>query len=572
MQFIRTPYYEDIFDEEKPNMEDLVKDVPSRVIISYLAYLNSCLHLNFELKDQVSLLKNMLKRQSFDTLQNILNKHQHFYKQQKEPEGISVLSSIYIKSFMHYELCHYRDFPFKDTTPQQELNIYKAYLLIVHEKNMEFSQTFIEEKKSNKGDFFPVHTWPMLLAQLEATIRQEPIPSLIRAVCFFNFLQYHSPYSQYVKQFIARTNHSTTWDYLFALMNILQLSWDKKETNTVPFALKANDSYRTFFELLCIDPDVYGKRYQNAPEDHLLMKSKPFLKSENQYIVLDWDLITNKLHEGLLFDFFENSGIKECEEINTIPKFKRFIGKEITEKFTFQRLLKGILDQNHSHLIFPEKDDAGEPDAYFRLGNKILLFEIKDSLFAGEVLISQSYQKIKGEIDKKLNNRKKGIGQLIRMLEKLDKKSLEGKPYSDLGIKPRNFIIYPILIYTDVHFSMDGVARYLVNEFKAGISHKALRENFKRIADPTILQLNFLISAFTNIKEFGFFKLIDSLHHEVEKREKRHRYKVELNNLLSCNENHEQIALEQFPDKEKENSDFDRLASVLNLTEGLPKN
>ncbi len=207
--------------------------------------------------------------------------------------------------------------------------------------------------------------------------------------------------------------------------------------------------------------------------------------------------------------------------MNTIPQFKKLIGLEITEKFIFRTILKAVFSDKYCKLIFPKDNSVGEPDAYYRKGNNIFLFEIKDSFFPTSAVKSSTYEDIKNAIDEKYNNDKKGTGQLVKQINRLKEKSYEEKDYKDLKIKVRNFTVYPIIIYTDKYFGMYGVSNYLIKEFDKKIEHIKLQKSFKKINNLTFLSLDYLILHSKLLSNNNFIKILENLHKTIDDRKKK---------------------------------------------------
>lgn len=571
MHIALTPLYKDIFDEDVPKIQELIADIPSKVIVTYLAYLNSRLHLNSSIENQIEIIDEMLQRQSSETKNKVKENLKHFILKNVNNREVGLVSSLHLLSLIHIVLCNYSDFDFIDTTPEQELNIFKAYLVVVDQKANELSETLLRERDVSEGDFFPKHTWPVLLNQMEATPRYDPITDLIKAMCFFNFLEYHSEYSIYVTEFLKKCGHKSTWEYVIALINIIKQRLYNEDNKKASFSFSCDDNTKPLYESLCINPTTYSLEFKDKIENHSFMKAMPLFKYEDIYVVLDWRYLYNKLYDGLVFDFFTRSGIKEIQDLNTIPKFKKFIGKEITEKFTFQKLLTGIFNKKYGHLIFPTDDSMGEPDAYYRENNKVVLFEIKDSFFASSVLTSSSYLQIKSEIDKKYNNPKKGTGQLLKQIQRLKETLFEKKSYTELRRKSKKIKIYPVILYSDVHFGMPGVNNYISLEFEKQLTSLNLRNSFRRIEKLTFLNLSFIIKYFNYIKEVGLINIIEKMQHELENRRKKHEFKREIDFLFKYNNPPEQIIEELIDCECRYEMDFNELAQLLNLTEGLPK-
>ena len=59
----------------------------------------------------------------------------------------------------------------------------------------------------------------------------------------------------------------------------------------------------------------------------------------------------------------------------------RLKGEEISEKILLKNFLQNILNENSSIIKFDDnsKPDIPLPDCYYRKGNKVFLFELKDN-------------------------------------------------------------------------------------------------------------------------------------------------------------------------------------------------
>lgn len=566
-----TPDYKDILNEEVPNLKDLIADIPTYVIVTYLSKLNSKLYLESSIENQVEILGELLKRQDFELKKKIIKNIILFSNSTKSKREIVIFSNLHLLSLIHYALCNNNDLEIDDTTPLQELNLFKALMVIVDIKSKEVTETYNREKNAIDNEFFPKHTWPVLFNQNESLIHNYANTDLVKAMCFFNYLEYHSEFSTYVKMFLSINGQKNSWEYSLNIMNSVLQRWNDEDGNKGnSYLISCDDNIAPFFDSLCINPFEYYSYYINKSEDRIKMKSTPLFKYNSKYVVLDWKFFSNKLYEGLIFDFFNRSGINQLNYVNTIPKFKKVIGLEITEKFIFTRLLKEILGKKHIVLQFSDDDSKGTPDAYYRIGNRIILFEIKDAYFASNALVSNSYEKIKSEIDKKYNNNKKGTGQLIKQIMKLRDFSFEHKSYEELKLKPRNFKIYPKIIYTDIHFGMHGISNYIRNEFDKKAASSNLKKSFKRIEKLTFISLSFLIQYFFTIKEDGFVNIIEKLNKESERRNKKNNFNPNIEHLFICNSSHDTILQDLVKLDDMDKTKLKELVDILNLTEGLP--
>jgi hypothetical protein len=138
MKVLFIPSYKDIFQGGKPDILSLLHDIPSKVIIALMSIINSELFLNGKEKhSQIKIFDYVTRRFQENDYQIIRNKIERFYEKMRLENGhnieIGLFDIRYTIEFISRELLNYRDFDFEVTTPEQELNIYKAYLLIVNE-------------------------------------------------------------------------------------------------------------------------------------------------------------------------------------------------------------------------------------------------------------------------------------------------------------------------------------------------------------------------------------------------------------------------------------------------------
>ena len=72
------------------------------------------------------------------------------------------------------------------------------------------------------------------------------------------------------------------------------------------FLLRQSSDYKSLFEQFEIDIKEYQLKYSDDKKNYSGLKDKPILKSnQDTYIVFNWNFITNKLYNGLVFDFYK---------------------------------------------------------------------------------------------------------------------------------------------------------------------------------------------------------------------------------------------------------------------------
>jgi len=561
MNFIITPRYSDVFEGEIPKLEDLLIDFPSKAVLGILCLINAELYTGRDSEAQSKIFNFLTQRMQPKTKRQILTKLYHHKKQQR----IDLFSIRFSLEFIHYELTHFRDFTIEDTTPEQEFNFLKAYLVIVDNVNDSYELSF--DVPEEKGEFFQVATWPTFTDQYEANHPINPINSLTRSLVFFNVLKNLEEFKPYVTSFLNYQQKANYWDYLRTLSDALQLSWtNDKQVKLQPFYIPQNEYTKKIIDNFTINPAEYKKRFGENKQNFNGLKSFPVIKIDSERnVVTNWNYITNKFYEGLLFDFYGNSGIKDHPKFKSFPDFKNFVAQEITEKHIFKKTLSYYLDKKYAVLNFDESNDNGFPDAYYRIGNYIFLFEIKDAYFPSKVINSLDYDEIKGAIDTKYNTDRKGTGQIVKQLKALAVAPFEEKSYQQLKIKPRNLTIYPVIIYTDNFFSMPGVNRYLNQELRKRLdSENDLKTNFKTVKDLVFIDMSFLIGKIHELHKFNLKELAEGYFQYLKRYEKNFNKKYDEQDMFSMN-----LPFERYVSKihsTKKNSSFlEKVFEVLEI-------
>ncbi len=572
MKIVITPVYSDIFEGEKPNYNTLLEDIPSEIIIVFLSLINAKLYSGgHSFKAQFEIFDLFMRRQPNEIKSQIILKASQKIKQNNN-ELLDFFSPLYCMEFIHREILNYREFYFEDTTPEQEMNIFKAYFLVVEDINKVYYEAY-EMNDKLEDEYFRKNTWPTLINQIETTSNLNYIPGMVKALAFFNFLEYHSPYSECVRNFLDLHEKKTSWNYTLDLLQLITTSWDNHKNGKIsffPFSFENIKGYDRLFEHFTLNIEEYKKNYNDLKKNFSGLKEKPLYKSSitQSRIVLNWNFITNKLYDGLLFDFYNHSGIKT--KFKNFLSFKEYLSRELIEKFIFRRLIKPYIEDKRSILFYDEEDSS--PDCYCRNNNRIFLIEIKDSYFPSLSIDSLSYPKIKEAIDAKYNNPKKGTGQLIRNIKKLINEPYKSDNYLEKGRKTRNLIIFPIIIYTDKFFGVPGINKYLNEEFDRKLTENNLRNNFKCIKPLTFIGLNFLIDFVDKASQLKLSELIERYYLELSKRNRKFDKTNDLQDFFDVNDNFETIFYNLYKSKIIDREQFVKsIMTILHLTEGLPK-
>lgn len=137
----------------------------------------------------------------------------------------------------------------------------------------------------------------------------------------------------------------------------------------------------------------------------------------------------------------------------------------------------------------------GEPDFYMRQGNKVFLFEFKDSTLNANIKYSNKIEAIRtsilGKFEETLDGQKKGIRQLINSIKNI-RDSQFNNAELDLYDNERS-TIYPIIVHTDCSFEVEGVNYLLKERFEMLLNENVIKDRYL-IKSIILVNLDTLIS------------------------------------------------------------------------------
>jgi hypothetical protein len=515
MKIIITPEYKDIYnDNDIPKIEEIIAKLPKVLFIQFLAFLNAKLYNSqIDKYTQSKILKIILKRNSneLEQISNII----YTSRMSNPNQEIQIFTSHANLEFLHLLIIHgNEDTSYEDSSPENELNFFKAYLLVNSRIN---EYKFINETSEFKSENLREINWTVFKDQFLLNQPLKYFTSLIKAKCLFDVLINDSFYNKYAKQFIEEIGDPNSLTYLMRFVHLIQ--YNQAEENKVKFMINSNPSTERFLNLLAFDIEQYKTLFSLNHNSFKGFKNKPLLKLGDKFIVLDWNIFSGKIYHGFIFDIFNHSDLKKTMDF---LEYKKFIGEKIIEEYVFRKIINTIFDRKNYSIRFDEKNKDSLPDALIQWGRELFIFEIKDASFSSNALSSEDPQKIKKEIDIKYNNSKKGTGQIASFLEKI----LNTKYSTEIlnnNIKTRNLQIYPVIIYTDPYFGLPGIMNYIQGEFKNLIEQKQLNNKFKKILPCAFIHIDFFIENIDRLRnnEFQFNTLIEHVEEENRRRKKR---------------------------------------------------
>ena len=158
---------------------------------------------------------------------------------------------------------------------------------------------------------------------------------------------------------------------------------------------------------------------------------------------------------------------------------------------------------NYSGEELQKSLSEGMPDFYLRRGNRVFVFECKDVQVASIKKLSGDYEKIKQAIFEKYIINTKGRPKGVRQLTKVIKDKLIAIFNNvDVSAPHGTKYVFPIIVYFDDCFDIEGPEYLLNKEFWNSIGNKNVVDNIviKDLVMVNIEQLMRLEDFFSNYK------------------------------------------------------------------------
>ena len=505
---IRVPFsYSQLFpDEEPPDIDELLKDIPSRIVMIVLSYINHHLHLGTpenEIYDFIS--RNWSQKAKYGILAAAS------VAAKKAGHRPTFFSQWLTMDFVKRELLNWRELEYQheDTTPDDELKIFMAYLVSV-DTSIYANQEKLTSSKANPVSQFFEFTWPSLIQQYEFTTELNPIFQALKTNAFLEEMLKIPEFSGSVKKYLSDYGFKDPWSFVSGYMRIIKGAINKAKGVELPLLTMSKDHpYRKIVERRVIDPHEYAQNKR----DHLryagIRKQPLFLFEEDSFLVSNWKFLYSQLGIGVTFELFFNSPSLK-KKYKDIPTFRSFIGKAVSEEVFFQSLLRFAYGSNkYDVLNLGGKDEY--PDGYLRQGNSIFLFEYKDVLFADSVTESATFEEIVETVTERFlensEGKPKGAQQIANHVKFLENNEFEFDQFTKKH-RRKSIDIYPVIVYSHNQFSLPGVNHWL-NE-QAEVYFK--NSSFRSVKPVTMISESYLFDFLKMFKDVRLKAILNDYH------------------------------------------------------------
>lgn len=523
MKIVKIIGYKKYFSvNEMPTIESLLSGIPSSAIIDRMAFFSARLiGQPLNPKSQQDWFMEFLSNYSED-VQELYKKN--FFKLEDQNIQILIFTVLGCLMLTEFALRNFVKGDYDKLTNEQELNVINCFLVInelIDAKQTEKIHANINIENINMDSYLKL-VLILQFPQAEFLYSKDLITQSLKCKMFFEWVQTNQEMNSYFEVFLKDNNVESWNQYLFFIWNTYaSLSRINGEL------LKYQVHHRLQFNELMVSELRFIKDLSIRSEslindtsemnildyDFKMLRDKPIFQiNKNTFIFYNCNFFVDRIFQGIFFEF-----CRIAKKSNANFKFEDFRSKVYSTEFSEKKLFHSTIDY---FLNFPNsikiKDNKNSgltfPDFYFRLKNKIILFEFKDYLVADSLKNSYDYDKIRDYLEKSFfqeGKKSKGATQLRNQIEILNSGGYE---FDKLNPNLKKIQIYPIIVFTDATFNCNCV-NYIVN--------RAFRNQLKTIdlkfevKDLIMIEFDFFVSHQDYFHDFRL-KIFDCLESYLE--------------------------------------------------------
>lgn len=483
LKYARGISYSQLYKDKKNTIEKLVKDLPTCESIVWLSFLvHQKIILTVE-QAEIHIMASLLLQFNSDLQHRILS----FLGGRSFPtDQFFDLQSLL--KMIEYLLQHHNSYR-RELNWDDKSNLFKAYLIICDDY-------LVQKEEVNQDGTYSAED--MLKFYMPFELRKNTVLSikfslieLIKSKLFLvDFASNDQRFSSYIDAYIRGKHCESASKYILMLFSLsTELICNKNKTNVIKIDLSDSVTMCSFLDNFCI----------NVPDniDDVNIQEKPLYKVDNNtYCFLYIKFFVNKFFHSLLFDLakeLENQGLIDTKKTPAYVQIKQLVGQKFTEQYLFYKVIDRILaDKRYEKKTGEDmtKISDGLPDFYANKGQRVFLFEFKDIQLNRKVVTSGDYDTIIKAVENELveneKGRPKGITQLANDID---------KHLSDIVGKERvseKLQVYPILVYSDSSFDIEGFNYYLNNRFHEIIRNRNIPSNI-HVKDVLMVNIDTLI-------------------------------------------------------------------------------
>lgn len=518
-KFVSKLKYEDIFNDSD-TVEKLAIKVSKDEALVLLSLINakiSSIHTKPGLEKHF-ILNEWLKFSDEGVKYRIKHAYGKYYKHKSDGSidlsSVVILNKITTLRLIEIILTNPQFINKKIDAKTASESLFRLYLLIGSEITERQDKAFKAFLPSNgeKGKIIRLHLF-MGLTYVEPsnyiTRSQVFISQFLKFIQFEKWLRSKKEFENLERDYLNEIGVKKWSEYINDVFQINSLSFQHiiiySDSNPV---LKNTLDY--------LSSEVCNKTAWN---ELLAVKKNPLYKiNDSKYLVLDLDFLIEKFFTNVYHDLVHLS------KKQNLLAFHSDYNKEFMEEYLLNKSIENIFGksfvkftQTKMNTLKPQKSNIGLPDYYIRNGNKVLIFECKNSYISHELINKLDLKLLEDDIKNKFyvntKKRKKAIKQLMDFIVN----STNGNySFFDSSAKPNKLIYYPILIITDPLLRSMGFNK-LMNEYLDLEKEMIDNDLRKRILSVTVIHIDDLLFYDKDLKQLGV--LIKDYHKYLSNKE-----------------------------------------------------
>lgn len=391
-----------------------------------------------------------------------------------------------------YLIAHHND-EHHELTKDEKTRLFKAYLVFCDEYLERISSGRTMPDKYTAEDMLKCYM-PLTLLTSDIDTFTDSSLEVVKGKWFFvDFANSDKKFKKYVEDFIRIKGYVSAIEYLGYIFNIVATSVvHEPPTNIIMFS-EDSGKWIDFMDGMSADPDCFEEN-----DGLRAIQSKPIYRlSEGKYAILFSRFFVDKMFQGMLFDMAAalTSAGAFGDKVEAYKSLKQQVGERFSEQYLLYRTLDTVLSRRMPVRLTGEAMHktlkSGEPDYYARRNNRVFVFEFKDVRLDAQTKSSCDYEIIREKLYtcfvENENGKPKGVKQLVNVIEKKIPEILQK---SDATAPKGGLKVYPILVYTDGGFDIEGINYYLNGEFRKNL--KVVDDRFL-VKDLVMVNLNLLM-------------------------------------------------------------------------------
>lgn len=518
-KFVSKLKYEDIFNDSD-TVEKLAIKVSKDEALVLLSLINakiSSIHTKPGLEKHF-ILNEWLKLSDEGVKYRIKHAYGKYYKHKSDGSidlsSVVILNKITTLRLIEIILTNPQFINKKIDSKTASESLFRLYLLIGSEITERQDKAFKAFLPSNgeKGKIIRLHLF-MGLTYVEPsnyiTRSQTFISQFLKFIQFEKWLRSKAEFKNLERDYLNEIGVKNWSEYINDVFQINGLSFQNiiiySDNNPV---LKNTLDY--------LSSEVGNKTSWN---EFLAVKKNPLYKAnESKYLVLDFDFLIEKFFTSVYHDLVHLS------KKQNLMAFHSDYNKEFIEEYLLNKAIENVFGKSYvkftetaMNSLKPKKSNIGLPDYYIRNGNKVLIFECKNSYISHELINKLDLKLLEDDIKSKFyfntNKRKKAIRQLMDFIVN---SSNGNYSFFDSSVKPNKLIYYPILIITDPLLRSMGFNQ-LMNEYLDLEKEMIDNDLRKRILSVTVIHIDDLLFYDKDLKKLD--GLIKDYHKYLSNKE-----------------------------------------------------